>query len=308
MGGGEGTGGYNIDHNRLGKNANSCEMKDFHFSDNGAGGEGYDCTSNGTPPDARWNSLSGTDCYRGGKDVEDDNDDNDDNDEEAREEVEYEDDEQGAFIARRNRLRPGGKDWNHHVMHRGNTTHGSSREEQQVRSLGVGKVLRPHVFSQNGQEQGQHPHTSQSLQTLWDGSSTGEDGGGILLTQPFNHQQPAHLDHHEQRQRVEDMRLRSGMAFAADVREFHAQSGLPKYGFELSDDEGDLETSCCDLYGAPQPSQHQSQPGIFLQSPGLAGVIRSPLGRTTAPSKPALDSVAYDSELDRSRSASTSTD
>jgi len=122
------------------------------------------------------------------------------------------------------------------------------------RSFGVGKVLRPAViFDTRASSRPYGILDTESLQQLWEESS---------LVAPD-----------ECSDRVDQMRHRTGMAFASNPREFDAH-GLPKYACELSDDDADV---VCDYDTNPRNPRS-------LYS-GTSG-------------KPPLDAVAYDSELD----------
>jgi hypothetical protein len=73
---------------------------------------------------------------------------------------------------------------------------------------------------------------------------------------------------HREGERIGGMRERTGMVFAANAHEFDRETGLPKYGHELSDDDHDVVMQ--DLL-----------PSRALQQ-----------------GKPSRDAVAYDSDLD----------
>ncbi len=94
------------------------------------------------------------------------------------------------------------------------------------RARRVGKVMRSHVLGPQGGLVSR-PQDTEALQELW-GMDTA-----------------ATKDMSSREERIEQMRLRTGMVFAANSSEF-LDNGLPKYGMELSDDEGDEDV----LYNA----------------------------------------------------------
>lgn len=98
------------------------------------------------------------------------------------------------------------------------------------RSQGIGRVLRSRPM--DGSDPVTHGHDGESLRELWgqDQEVDFEDGEGNM---------PA-------RERIHLMRMRTGMAFASNPREFNDR-GLPKYGMELSDDE--MDRMAMDDYG-----------------------------------------------------------
>ena len=126
------------------------------------------------------------------------------------------------------------------------------------RSFGVGKVIRPAVIFDTGASSRPFgPLDTESLQLLWEESP------------------PAQVDDDDDadggsKDRIDQMRNRTGMVFASNPREFDAH-GLPKYACDLSDDDGD---ALCE-YGSHSRNPHFNN------------------------SRPSLDAVAYDSELDR---------
>ena len=124
------------------------------------------------------------------------------------------------------------------------------------RSFGVGKVIRPAVIFDTGASSRPFgPLDTESLQLLWEESPSVcqvDDADG------------------DSRDRIDQMRNRTGMVFASNPREFDAH-GLPKYACDLSDDDAD---ALCE-YGSHTRNLH------------------------SANSRPSLDAVAYDSELDR---------
>jgi hypothetical protein len=85
----------------------------------------------------------------------------------------------------------------------------------------VSRIMRPFQLDESNSRTG---HTTESLQELWDTEGSPRDA--------------AVNDAHGER--VEHMRERTGMIFAANVHEFDRETGIPKYGQELSDDDGDL--------------------------------------------------------------------
>jgi hypothetical protein len=129
-----------------------------------------------------------------------------------------------------------------------------------TRKTGIGRVLKPfHLPTTQDdqhypqQEEQQQQHTTESLQVLWD----------EIEDEPIT------------TERVEAMRSRTGMIFAANPREFDRENGLPKYGMELSDEDDEEE-----------------------EEVNVHSVERSLV--TNVHHKPALDTIAYDSELDHS--------
>jgi hypothetical protein len=183
------------------------------------------------------------------------------------------------------------------------------------RRFGIGKVLRPQVvldshvddenfFSQAGLYQ--EPHNTESLQELWGeaegnredyavtsevarrGGAGGGVGGGADAAQE-------HAD------RLQHMRTRTGMVFAASAREFDAHTGLAKYGAELSDDD---EAGI--MLGEGAAAYSVVQDYVRNVSTVEGGEVRNSAtqaGRSLLryrDSRPPLDTVAYDSELDAS--------
>jgi hypothetical protein len=171
------------------------------------------------------------------------------------------------------------------------------------RRFGIGKVLRPQVvldshvddenfFSQAGLYQ--EPHNTESLQELWgevegNREEYGHAGGGTGVAGDGAQE---HAD------RLQHMRARTGMVFAASAREFDAHTGLAKYGAELSDeDEGLLEGAVG--YSVVQDNvRNVSTVGVDEVQDGVTRVGRSLLQYRD--SRPPPDTVAYDSELDGS--------
>ena len=118
-----------------------------------------------------------------------------------------------------------------------------------------------HIYGNNGF--GGLSNGSESLKELW-----GELGGYKPRgSQSVGTQGQSDSAHGE---RLQGMAERSGLQFGANVSEFDKQTGLAKYGVELSDDDDDVQ------YGFG----------------GGIGGIGGGDGR------PAGDTVAYDSELD----------
>lgn len=113
------------------------------------------------------------------------------------------------------------------------------------RHKAIGRVMRPHSMGMN------EGHDSESLRAMWGLDDDGDDDE----------------DNVPLKQRIQQMRVRTGMAFASNPREFN-ETGLPKYGFDLSDDD---ENRMDMVHG-----------GSYA--------------------KPAKDAVAYDSEMDQSDS------
>jgi len=139
------------------------------------------------------------------------------------------------------------------------------------RQQSIGRVLHTHTIADGSSDALASAGTtmsSEQLRELW--QEGGEDEQGLLGTNGNN----AGIDH---QQRVQDMRQRTGMLFAANPREFTA-NGLPKYGMELSDDEVDLE---------------------LLQS---SGIVSSGNSNTNTINRDNKQLIAYDSELDKSSS------
>jgi hypothetical protein len=189
------------------------------------------------------------------------------------------------------------------------------------RSFGVGKVLRPHLVSEcagggdgEGEEQGlAHgmyiaPHDTHSLQKLW-GEDEGEAGGGLATQHPLSDGGVGcgdggdHGDHGHG-ERVQQMRERTGMVFAANPREFDLFSGLAKFGRELSDDEGEGMDTGEGESGRGVGIRVGTAVGAWdAKSAGGgrgASIAIAGLSAYNSTAKPTLDTVAYDSELDGS--------
>lgn len=129
---------------------------------------------------------------------------------------------------------------------------GSSSDVFDTRQRAVGRVMRPFQIGEDGQTVS--AHTTESLQALWQE----DDDMGAEVTGD---------DELLHRDRIQAMRQRTNMVFAANAQEFNRETGLPKYGADLSDDEHQLMDD-----------------GGYRQT------------------RPDLNAVAYDSELDRSDS------
>lgn len=109
----------------------------------------------------------------------------------------------------------------------------------------VGRVIRPHTIGvADSLDQ-----NSESLRAIWDTEIEDDE------------------DNMPMKDRLLQMRIRTGMAFASNPREFN-EAGLPKYGFDLSDDDQD----------------------------------RLDMVHGVAHAKPSRETLAYDSEMDQSDS------
>ncbi len=109
----------------------------------------------------------------------------------------------------------------------------------------VGRVIRPHTIGvADSLDQ-----NSESLRAIWDTEIEDDE------------------DNMPMKDRLLQMRIRTGMAFASNPREFN-EAGLPKYGFDLSDDDQD----------------------------------RLDMVHGVANAKPSRETLAYDSEMDQSDS------
>jgi hypothetical protein len=114
---------------------------------------------------------------------------------------------------------------------------GDQRENVFDRQSSIGKVFRSHLMNDNNMNDGEAAGNnmrpdSESLRQLWQEDGEMEMEGGntsnnntVLLPQ---------------QERIQQMRQRTGMLFASNPREFD-ESGLPKYGQELSDEENEDE-------------------------------------------------------------------
>jgi hypothetical protein len=166
------------------------------------------------------------------------------------------------------------------------------------RRFGIGKVLRPQIlmdshaseenmFSQRGLYQ--DLHTTETLQELW-GETDGNREDYSAADTANGSASGAGTAAREHGDRLEHMRNRTGMVFAASAREFDPHSGLAKYGMELSDDEDvdrpDVGAGAAQGYGYDRVVHT------------VEGKERSYLQYRDE--RPPLDTVAYDSELDAS--------
>jgi len=189
---------------------------------------------------------------------------------------------------------------------------GARRKGSQRSAVGfsrrtVGRVLHPHVadglgtaFAGYGGGLGGQRDT-QALQSLWgiddhcgrDGVDDGDaaaadggDGGGGGGADSFH------------RERLDAMRARTGLQFAANPRQFDRFTGLPKYGAELSDDDDDVdgddgvgvydgamevEAAASAPQGRPGAGLHSEYgngPGVAerLPAPGASGLLKGPTG------------------------------
>jgi len=182
------------------------------------------------------------------------------------------------------------------------------------RRYGVGKVLRPQLLGGSGGAGGEDafaqqglyeaPHTTESLQELWgevegnredyngqdeDGRGSGERGGRV--SGPGGPSGDEHGD------RLQHMRQRTGMVFAAAPREFDASTGLAKYGAELSDDDDEMMHTD----GRIEYVGGANSAGVSAGAGGAQGAASASKLHAYRPSnRPPLDTVAYDSELDGS--------
>jgi hypothetical protein len=120
---------------------------------------------------------------------------------------------------------------------------GSSRRVERFNRNSVGRVLRPHMMDDEGDggvmSQQRDPEALQQLWGLREGGGDDdyeedEEDDNNAVNNKFRSERAEH------NQRVKGMRAGTGMQFAANPREFD-RSGLPKYGAELSDEEGDIE-------------------------------------------------------------------
>lgn len=182
------------------------------------------------------------------------------------------------------------------------------------RRFGVGKVLRPQLITGNHSgatedfsfaDQGlyEQPHTTESLQALW-GEEEGNREKYTGAEPDRDPTAPADSTHGD---RLQHMRQRTGMVFAAAAREFDPHSGLAKYGADLSDDEGFMDQG--ELVEAPvqgganfaNASASAWMKGLGQQAP-CAPAMNQQAQRLHVyrSAKPPPDTVAYDSELDAS--------
>ena len=79
-------------------------------------------------------------------------------------------------------------------------------------------------------------HNSESLRRLW-----GEENGENVTRDEHDNEGD------DDQMLIDDMIQRTGMQFASNPREFHSASGMPKHGFDLSDDDdrGYDHNDCC---------------------------------------------------------------
>jgi len=191
---------------------------------------------------------------------------------------------------------------------------GARRKGSQRSAVGfsrrtVGRVLHPHVadglgtaFAGYGGGLGLGgQRDTQALQSLWgiddhrgnngDGDAAaaddggGDDGDGGGGADSFH------------RERLEAMRARTGLQFAANPRQFDRFTGLPKYGAELSDDDDvddddgagvydgamEVEAAASAPQGRPGAGLHREYgngPGVAerLPAPGASGLLKGPTG------------------------------
>lgn len=183
------------------------------------------------------------------------------------------------------------------------------------RRYGVGKVLRPQLLGGSGAggedgfaQQGLYeaPHTTESLQELWGevegnredyngqdevderGGGRGGGGRGGRVSGPGGPSGDEHGD------RLQHMRQRTGMVFAAAPREFDASTGLAKYGAELSDDDDEM------MHTDGRIEYVGGAGASFQAGAGQGGLGVSKMHAYRPSNRPPLDTVAYDSELDGS--------
>jgi hypothetical protein len=130
------------------------------------------------------------------------------------------------------------------------------------RSGSIGRVLRPSVIEEGKEDDGERCYDDlRSTAALQ--RLWGEE------EKPYGKEnEEGNLQHHKER--LAGMHRRTGMEFAAQPREFDAD-GLAKFGGELEEDEDDL----------------------FV----LRSILTS--GKESGNDKPPLDTVAYDSDLDK---------
>ena len=132
-----------------------------------------------------------------------------------------------------------------------------------------------------------------------DGNNEGEGGMDLEMSASSAYQHQT---------RVTEMRGRTGMDFASSPREFDRYTGLPKNGMELSsDNEEDLIASQTTRMPENERRHYHSKivslaaSGMYpgLNSHSVMGMSASTGSCGVNDGKPALDSIAYDSDLDR---------
>jgi len=196
------------------------------------------------------------------------------------------------------------------------------------RRLGIGKVLRPQIlpdslpsddgyFAQVGLYQ--EPHTTESLQELWgEGAAAAGAAGGAAAgggaeamsgySNSYSNSKSSGVSglEREHADRLAHMRTRTGMVFASSLREFDSHTGLAKYGMELSDGEEDVyvdggrsNADGGDISGGGEERKgYEVVPAHSVSGGKGLGAEHSLLRYQSY--RPPPDTVAYDSELDRS--------
>ena len=140
-------------------------------------------------------------------------------------------------------------------------------------------MLRPHLVGGNPGFNG-YGNSNDQRSILWDFNNTNNTHDEDVEVEEEIDLEDMNdrngLDSKSHRERLLAMKQRTGMHLSAVAREFTA-SGLPKYGMELSDDEEDEY----DETGYPYAGYREYDGTEYGNN-----------------YKPALDSIAYDSELD----------
>lgn len=94
----------------------------------------------------------------------------------------------------------------------------------------IGKVLKPVILNDDTVDT--FTLTTEQIKNIWSDPSSSEDETGEENMEKI-------LAKAKHKERLKDMRLKSGFDFGANPSEF-ALNGLPKYGRELSDEENDF--------------------------------------------------------------------
>jgi hypothetical protein len=227
-------------------------------------------------PDSNDERFEGNDYPEEGEEGEGvDDEDTDDEDKYAALRADIEDGEgAGSGYGRRNKHGDGGDEEMEGLDYGFTGGNGSSRRVERFNRNSVGRVLRPHMMDDEGDggvmSQKRDPEALQQLWGLREGGGDDdyeedEEDDNNAVNNKFRSERAEH------NQRVKGMRAGTGMQFAANPREFD-RSGLPKYGAELSDEEGDIE-----LYEDILMDENKPSTVTFAPSLTASNIIHSRL-------------------------------
>jgi hypothetical protein len=256
-------------------------------------------------PDSNDERFEGNDYPEEGEEGEgaDDDEDTDDEDKYTALRADIEDGEgAGSGYGRRNKQGGGDGDVMEGLDYGFTGGNGSSRRVERFNRNSVGRVLRPHMMDDEGEggvmSQKRDP---EALQQLWglreaggdDDYEEDEEDDDNAVNNKFRSERAEH------NQRIKGMRAGTGMQFAANPREFD-RSGLPKYGAELSDEEGDIE-----LYEDILMDENKPSTVTFAPSLTASNIIHSRLHTQEIDAERSADYEDMDTDMGISTGGST---